>query len=581
MFRDSGKFIIITSGSLDSACGYVECLSDRTAIGVRVKRSLDYCLAGCLDGETEVKTNTNNHGNNKGDQTCNGGLQSYCCACSKPPSSKDKLIDGAKDVAKEAAKAAAEQTVLDLAAKAFCRVAVPALLAPPELAEDLIPFVGEALGIAEIAATPALIQACVKGVEKEGKAEIKAFGKTHTLSMDKPSGKRNASRPPQTTRAPPRTTSTDDSCGRKAIDINKRADCLKPVFIYTATDMVYQTTVKTCGGLRFPQACLHYSSAAAVSARFNLLTCSSFVPNRNFMQGGTASAKWSNQHDRAWTRWVRRPGSRCQRDEWPPQHFWQGDPGQLIRFNHLEDNTVAGGLWSGFCPEKASERCKPGSERVERPPGRKLATTRCRKELTLKVMSMSFDMDDLPIVQVRTAGLSQNECYPQMLINNPGFALLNEDPYFRNHPGPDLAWGNPPGPQLVAGRNPPFKRDLSNLGQAMAVFDNCTTSRKPTAEEMNALVEEVDLFEALRELSTLAQDSKDFGYGGDLCPKTDLLPDFAPPTSSSRATATPPSSVGTGSISMVRPAPSMTMPSIAAPTVSVGEQFLAEVSQRR
>ena len=76
------------------------------------------------------------------DQTCNGGLQSYCCAGFSPPPSKSQLEKQAADAAKDAAQAAAEQAALDVAAKAFCRVAVPALLAPLELVEDLIPIVG-------------------------------------------------------------------------------------------------------------------------------------------------------------------------------------------------------------------------------------------------------------------------------------------------------------------------------------------------------------------------------------------------------------------------------------------------------
>lgn len=68
-------------------------------------------------------------------------------------------------------------------------MAVPALLAPLELLEDLIPIVGEILDIAEIAATPAIIQGCVKGIEKEGKAEFKVFGKKKTLSMNEPKTK--------------------------------------------------------------------------------------------------------------------------------------------------------------------------------------------------------------------------------------------------------------------------------------------------------------------------------------------------------------------------------------------------------
>lgn len=46
----------------------------------------------------------------------------------------------AADTAKDAAETAAEQAALDIAAKAFCCIAVPALLAPLELAEDVIPI---------------------------------------------------------------------------------------------------------------------------------------------------------------------------------------------------------------------------------------------------------------------------------------------------------------------------------------------------------------------------------------------------------------------------------------------------------
>lgn len=47
----------------------------------------------------------------------------------------------------------------------------------------VLDILGEILDIAEIAATPALIQGCVKGIEKEGKAEFKVFGKKHSLSL--------------------------------------------------------------------------------------------------------------------------------------------------------------------------------------------------------------------------------------------------------------------------------------------------------------------------------------------------------------------------------------------------------------
>lgn len=367
----------------------VLCCDDGTTMGKCLWRGFRgaglSCMGGCADGETEITKNTNNHDKKNGDQTCNGGLQSYCCAGFKPAPVKNRLVQDAKNTAKEATEAAAEQAALDVAAKAFCRVAVPALLAPLELAEDLIPIIGEILDIAEIAATPALIQLCVKGIEKEGKAEFKVFGKKHNLSMDKPTVKPSrVSRPPMTSHKPPKTTTKDDSCSIKGRDIEKRGNCLRPTTVYTATTTTYSTVMKVCDGARWPQACYHYSSAANRNTRFNPLTCSTLVPARNFMRGGTATARWSEQHNVAWRQWMRRPQNRCQRDEWPPQHFWQGDPGQLIRFNHLEDNTGAGGLWNGFCPEHAETRCEVGSERVVQPQGRRPVTTSCKMALTRK-----------------------------------------------------------------------------------------------------------------------------------------------------------------------------------------------------
>jgi chitinase len=119
----------------------------------------------------------------KKDQDCTGGFQSFCCKGFKAAPNVGDLGKMAADAAKAAAEAAVEQAALDIAAKVFCRLAVPALLAPLEALEALIPIFGEIADIAEIAATPALIQLCVKGIEKEGKAEFKIFGKKHSLTV--------------------------------------------------------------------------------------------------------------------------------------------------------------------------------------------------------------------------------------------------------------------------------------------------------------------------------------------------------------------------------------------------------------
>ena len=169
------------------------------------------CTKGCAEGETEVSTNTNNH-HKKGDQTCNGGLQSYCCKDFKTAPTPAQLKQDAANAAKAAATAAAEQAALDVAAKAFCRLAVPALLLPLELIEDAIPIVGEIADAIEVAATPAIVEGCVKGIEKSGKAEFKVFGEKHTIDMNSPTKVPDGKHPPPKKHDPPPTKSDAPSC---------------------------------------------------------------------------------------------------------------------------------------------------------------------------------------------------------------------------------------------------------------------------------------------------------------------------------------------------------------------------------
>jgi chitinase len=100
-------------------------------------------MGGCADGETEIVKDTNSFDKSKGARACTGGTQSYCCKGFKPVPSGSDLKTQAEDTAKAAAEAVAERAALDIAAKAFCRLAVPALLAPLELLEDVIPFIGK------------------------------------------------------------------------------------------------------------------------------------------------------------------------------------------------------------------------------------------------------------------------------------------------------------------------------------------------------------------------------------------------------------------------------------------------------
>lgn len=107
----------------------------------------------------------------------------------------------------------------------------------------MLGLLGIILDIAEVAATPLIIEGCVKGIEKEGKAEFKVFGKKHTLSMgtlclfshnanlanscecsDEPS-KLPETRPPASSHSPEPTSSACNkrarNCGRRTTTITE------------------------------------------------------------------------------------------------------------------------------------------------------------------------------------------------------------------------------------------------------------------------------------------------------------------------------------------------------------------------
>lgn len=122
--------------------------------------------------------------------------------------------------------------------------------------------------------------------------------------------------------------------------------------------------------------------------------------------------------------------------------------------------------------------------------------------LTSLVMSLAFDMDGVPIAQLKDDGLSANECYPKMLIDDPTFALLNEDPYFSKHGRSyERRFKNPPDAVLTAGKTSPFrKRSEVFLDLNEFVFDNGNSSRRLTQMELDNVADAVALEEELRVL---------------------------------------------------------------------------------
>lgn len=109
----------------------------------------------------------------------------------------------------------------------------------------------------------------------------------------------------------------------------------------------------------------------------------------------------------------------------------------------------------------------------------------------MTVMHMDFEMEDVPLADLRDDGLTVNQCYPKMLVDDPTFAILNEDNYFRRHGRTPYNFAVAPSQQLINGQSPPFnKRDLNEDNQL--AWDDGNSSRPLTRPELESLNEYLD-----------------------------------------------------------------------------------------
>ncbi|KAI2464656.1 glycosyl hydrolases family 18-domain-containing protein [Annulohypoxylon bovei var. microspora] len=477
------------------------CCNDGTTMGKcqwRGYRGIGLsCISGCADGETELVTDTNNHSGSK-DQTCNGGLQSYCCSGFKTPPTKSNLVQQAADAAKDAAEAAAEQLALDIAAKAFCRIAVPALLAPLELVEDLIPFIGWIAEAAEIAATPELIQVCVKGIEKEGKAEFKVFGKKHTISMA-------TKTKPVSSRAAPSSHSSLSTSSANCKRSDGSGNCGRPVrngpdlYIPTAsTTYLPNPTTSICRGADWPQPCLHYKSVVNRFPGSQILTC----PVHSIARPGRPwRDQWYSDHYTEWyDGFMQSKNVNCQADEYPPAAFKQGEmyPKQYIRFAPGSQNGGAGSLFRlNFCRYDsrgnlpvATVNTRYVSDRTEGGYKRRVIEYSARTTRS----AVKIDFDNAVVGPAGDQwGLEANPCWPSVLLYDPGFALLTDDAYYAAFRGAQTYAKNnykSEIPQDVLLNNQPRqgyrKRDKGShdLDPDAWVVDEGNSTRRVTDEEL-------------------------------------------------------------------------------------------------
>ena len=120
---------------------------------------------------------------------------------------------------------------------------------------------------------------------------------------------------------------------------------------------------------------------------------------------------------------------------------------------------------------------------------------------TLLVMYLDIDLTFMSFGQMLDNVLSDNQCYPQMLVNDPSFALLNEDPYVLSQGvnNNNRLWLVPPTPQLINGRTPPNReRDIPYLGPDDYILEEHNTSRRLRRDEVDLLAETMPLDEQYR-----------------------------------------------------------------------------------
>ncbi|OHF03854.1 hypothetical protein CORC01_00716 [Colletotrichum orchidophilum] len=258
------------------------------------------CTGGCGQGETELTINTN-HQSKDEDQTCTGGTQSYCCAGFKPPISREQIQEKFEDEVADLALEAAETLALEIAAKAFCRVAIMVATLPLRL----IPIVSWIISIALQVAMPALVNVCAKGVAKAGKSGFKFKGKDYDVKLDKP----------PTTKG-----------NRPAIQSSTKAKELP----------------RPCKKKNLAKrACYHYSSVINRRPDLKSLTCGN-------VHGGAdreVRDEYHNQHhtDRS-SGWMQEP-IECHRDECPGAAVWRArDKSVWIRLIPRADNAAANAL---------------------------------------------------------------------------------------------------------------------------------------------------------------------------------------------------------------------------------------------
>ncbi|KAI8150498.1 hypothetical protein K4K49_012275, partial [Colletotrichum sp. SAR 10_70] len=255
----------------------------------------------------------------------------------------------------------------------------------------------------------------------------------------------------------------------------------------TSQDMGhYESEVPMTCSKKWSQACFHYRSVMSVHTNTPDMVRWTCGATAGTSINGKATDDWglmaiskpkkTHQH---WFPWVNGFVARttlikdgkenvkgCERDEWPPRYFWPGDKEakkkrlvQKIRLIEWHENGGAGSMFNGFCNNNAAASSNAGKgtyeqqkflktvgdAKIETPdPNKKPLTIVSHVSIdTLRAIFTIKDWDDLPEEKddaPKWHGLKENKCWPSLLApEDPGFALLTDDEFYKQGQHPELA----------------------------------------------------------------------------------------------------------------------------------------------
>ncbi len=354
---------------------------------------------------------------------------------------------------------------------------------------------------------PALANVCAKGIAKGGKSIFKFRGKDYDVKLDKPLTAKKDRDPSADPTKPPGKTK---SCTRRGSSLLQ-----KRLRMHTTTltrSLAPREVVKpsTCNYLNYGQACLHYSSVMSRRPALSSLTC---IDARPVGAGDIREVRneYSRNHHTDWINgWMQAPNIRCERDEFPPAAIWQArDRNVWIRLSPGDGNGRAGQMFR-LCPQRVRIDTVQAatSDYIEIAcQGRNTEVWRETVQAVDTVLNMHFD--NMP--NIADAGLTDNPCWPSTLIDDPGFALNFNDPWYNrnanaNRKGYTVSYPMPPGAAWTNGKvNQPGwnKRDVD---PNEIYVDEGNSSRRLTDQE---LLEE---FGILRCQGDCTQEMEKLGY---------------------------------------------------------------------